>query len=171
MFCGSIDGVHCKIEEPRKFPDTMWYSHKFHGPALTYQIILSIHESKVLSIIGPYGAGNTDINVFRFEDGIKDKIPHGCCLIGDRGYAGEADKISRPSDHDILCAAQFKGRCRSRHETFKGRLKDFNILDQPYRHTGRQLVVLADYDDHKQIFESVCILVQYDLKYLPLFES
>lgn len=171
MFCGSIDGTHCLIEEPRKFPDSKWYSHKFHGPALTYQIVLSLHESKVLSIIGPYPAGNSDLTVYRMEDGIKNMIPHGSRLIGDRGYVGEPETISTPNDHDTLRAAQFKGRARSRHETFNGRLKDFNVLDQAYRHTGRQAIVLDDYEDHKQIFESVCILVQYDLQYLPLFAA
>ena len=159
------------IEEPRKFPDRKWYSHKFHGPALTYQIVLSVHESKVLSIIGPYPAGNTDIIVFRKGGGIKELIPHGTRLIGDRGYAGEPEKISAPNEHDTLRATQFKGRVRSRHETFNGRLNDFNVLDQAYRHSGRQPVVSDIYDDHKQVFESVCILVQYDLKYLPLFQS
>jgi hypothetical protein len=171
MFCGSIDGTHCLIEEPRKFPDSKWYSHKFHGPGLTYQIVLSLHESKVLSIIGPYPAGNSDLTVYRMRDGIKHMIPHGSRLIGDRGYVGEPETISTPNDHDTLRAAQFKGRARSRHETFNGRLKDFNILDQAYRHTGRQAIVLDDYEDHKQIFESVCILVQYDLQYLPLFAA
>jgi hypothetical protein len=129
-----------------------------------------LHESKVLSIIGPYPAGESDMKVFRKEDGLMTKIPFGHRLIGDRGYVGEEDKISTPNDHDTLLASQFKGRARSRHETFNGRLKAFNILNQAYRHSTQQKIV-DNFDDHKQIFESVCILIQYDLKYVPLFEN
>jgi hypothetical protein len=134
-----------------------------------YEIILSLTSSKVLSINGPFPAGVPDMSVFRSDDGIMNKIPPERRLIADRGYNGCDEKLSVPNDHDTLRASKFKGRARSRHETFNGRLKEFNILNQSYRHSPKKVDV-DTYDDHKTLFESVCILVQYDLKYVPLFE-
>jgi hypothetical protein len=58
---GSIDGTHCPIQEPRRAPSSIWYSHKFNGPGLTYQIVLSTCEDKVLSAVGPFPAGESDL--------------------------------------------------------------------------------------------------------------
>lgn len=167
----SIDGVHCDIEEPRKCPSKKWYSHKSNGPGLTYQIILSLHENKLLSVIGPYPAGETDLHVFRKRDGIINQIPPGKRLIGDRGYVGEDEKISTPNEHDALEVFRYKNRARSRHETFNKRLKEFNVLSCRFRHLHYYAAQRSyDLDKHKKVFESICILVQYDLKHRPLFE-
>jgi DDE superfamily endonuclease len=84
LYVGSIDGTHCPIEEPRQRPD--WYSHKIHRSALTYQIVASIQESKILSIKGPYPAGMPDISVFKLRDGVLSLIPANKRLIDDKGY-------------------------------------------------------------------------------------
>ena len=67
-FIISVDGTHCKIQEPtldsfeeqRKF-----YSHKFQSAGLDYEVALSIFEPKCMWIAGPYPAGKHDITVFR----------------------------------------------------------------------------------------------------------
>jgi DDE superfamily endonuclease len=161
--------VHCHIEEPKKFPSTKWFSHKFHGPGLTYQIVLSLHEDKVLSVVGPFPAGMPDISVFREAGGIFHLIPPDKRLIGDNGYNGEPTKIVTPNDHDSLIASKYKGRARARQETFNARLKEFNILAQTFRHANKRDNV-ENLDDHQRVFESVCALIQYDLQYVPLFE-
>jgi hypothetical protein len=166
---GSLDGVHCHIEEPKKFPSTKWYSHKFHGPGLTYQIILSLHEDKVLSVVGPFPAGMHDITVFRADGGVFDLIPPGKRLIGDNGYNGEPTKIVTPNEHDSLIASKYKGRARARQETFNARIKTFNILAQTFRHANSRDNV-ENLSNHQRVFESICGLVQCDLKYVPLFE-
>jgi hypothetical protein len=166
---GSLDGVHCHIEEPKKFPSTKWFSHKFHGPGLTYQIVLSLHADKVLSVVGPFPAGMPDISVFREDGGIFDLIPPDKRLIGDNGYNGEPTKIVTPNDHDSLITSKYKGRARARQETFNARLKEFNILAQTFRHANKRDNV-ENLDDHQRVFESICALIQYDLQYVPLFE-
>ena len=168
-FIGSIDGTHCDIQEPRKFPSTKWYSHKTNGPALTYQVILSLHESKILSVIGPFPAGESDLQVFRKPDGIVDHIPNGKRLIGDRGYYGEPDKIATPNEHDSLEVLKFKNRARSRHESLNARLKSFNALNTHFRHpkSDTEQDIL---DNHEIVFQAIYALVQYDLLYMPLIE-
>jgi hypothetical protein len=98
-----------------------------------------------------------------------DLIPPGKRLIGDRGYNGEPEKISTPNDHDAPLTSIYKSRVRSRHETFNGRLKDFKILDDTFRHTNKRENE-ENFDDHERVFQSICVLIQYDMKYKPLFE-
>jgi DDE superfamily endonuclease len=146
IFIGSIDGTHCPIEEPHQKPDPIWYSHKFNGPGLAYQIVVSVQESKILSITGPYMAGEQDITIFRKQDG-----------------------ISHLSSHDSEEAKNYKKRVRARHETLNKRLKDSKSLGTPFRHFDSRRYTLDNFDDHKYVFFSVCVLVQYDLQYQPLF--
>lgn len=163
--------MHCSIQEPRKIPSSKWYSHKTNGPALTYQVILSVREQRVLSVIGPYPAGESDLRVLRKEDGILNKIPPGKRIIADRGYNGERDKIATPNDHDTLVTSHFKDRARARQETFNARLKAFNVLDRPFRHLSKSnLEENYSLNEHKRVFESVSIMVQYDLQYRGLFD-
>jgi hypothetical protein len=61
----SVNGVHCKISEPRCTPSSNWYSHKTHGPALGYEIAVAIHHNKVVHINGPFPARVPDISIFR----------------------------------------------------------------------------------------------------------
>jgi DDE superfamily endonuclease len=169
----SVDGVHCSIEEPRKDPSSKWYSHKTNGPALTYQVVLSLRENKVLSISGPYPAGESDIKVFRKPDGIMNLIPPGKRIIADRGYNGEPEKLSTPSDHDAFMTCNLKNRARARQETFNARLKQFKILHNPFRHltcTKRPMEIEYNLDDHKRVFESITIMLQYNLKHHGLFD-
>ena len=73
--------------------------------------------------------------------------------------------------HDSLAANNFKKRARARQETFNARLKEFKILDVPFRHLIK-LPMEQEYSlaEHKRVFESVSIMVQYDLKYRSLFD-
>jgi hypothetical protein len=172
FFLASVDGVHCQIQEPRKVPEKKWYSHKFNGPAVTYQIVLSLRENKVLFISGPYPAGQSDIIVFRKDDGILHQIPPGKRIVADRGYNGEAEVLSVPSHlHDSLTVTNFKKRARARQETFNARLKEFKILDVPFRHLNK-LPHEQEYSlvEHKRVFESISVMVEYDLKYRSLFD-
>lgn len=158
----TIDGTHCRIQEQRKEPSAKWYSHKFHGPGLTYELVIDLHHQQLLYINGPYEAGQNDIGAFRKPGGIMDRIPAGKKLIGDKGYRGEPDKISTPSEHDALNAARYKKRARARHETFNKRIKVFGIISQTFR---------SAIEYHRMAFEAVCVLVQYDIETdHPLFK-
>ena len=83
------------------------------------------------------------------------KIPEGKRAIGDSGYKGEPSKISTTRPGDSREVKKFKARVKSRHETFNARLKSFNVLNSPFRH---------GFEQHKRVFESVCICIQYDIE-------
>jgi hypothetical protein len=65
VFLISVDGVHCKTYEARKQPTASVYSHKSHGPALAYELALSVFENRLVWINGPFNASTHDITMFR----------------------------------------------------------------------------------------------------------
>lgn len=111
-------------------------------------------------INGPFPAGMTDIQIYREPEGLKSKIPFNKRVIADLGYRGE-DLISVPNRLDNEMVKQFKNCARARHETFNGRIKEFSILDERFRFNRNR---------HQAVFESVCIIVQYEIENgRPLF--
>jgi DDE superfamily endonuclease len=159
----TIDGIHCQILEPRvNDPGPHWWSHKSNGPAVTYELVIHTRKQQLMWIKGPKPAATKDITMTREPDGILGKIPDGKKIIGDKAYRGEPDKISAPNPHDSLVSSTYKSRARSRHETFNKRIKDFQIISQPFRNM---------LDKHQIAFEAICVLVQYDIETdNPLFD-
>ena len=133
----------------------MWYSHKLNKPGLAYEIGLELFESRVAWINGPYKAGESDLTIFRKEDGLKSKLPLGKLLIADKGYNNEA-QISTPNPFDSKELKEFKSRARARHENFNARIKEFRILSERFRSNNIEL--------HGIVFEAVCVLVQYSME-------
>jgi DDE superfamily endonuclease len=99
IFVGSVDGTHCCIFEPRMNPRSEWHSHKFHKPAVVYEIGLHLFESRVIWTNGPFPAGHSDLAVFRKDGGLKSIVPNGKKIIGDNGYQGEPI-VSTPNEFD-----------------------------------------------------------------------
>lgn len=151
----SVDGTHCKIEEPRSTPDKNWYSHKHNNPAVAYEIALDIHSNNIVWINGPFEAGKTDLVIFNEDNGLKTKIPSNYRIIGDMGYAGEPGIVSVKNNFDTDAVKLFKRRARARQENLNSILKHFAILSGRYRHT---------LDDHQMVFQAVCVIVQYKLE-------
>jgi hypothetical protein len=161
----SVDGVHCTISEPRQHASSTWYSHKTHGPGLAYEIAISIQENKVVHIHGPFPAGVPDLTIFRSPDGLKSKLPASKFATADRGYRGEP-ALRLPNERDTKVAKNFKKRSQARHETFNSRLKGFKILSTRFRHShnGRKQQGITCHDNHKAVFEAVCVLLQFDME-------
>jgi DDE superfamily endonuclease len=161
----SVDGVHCTIREPRQMPSSSWFSHKTHGPALSYEIAIAIQHNKVVHINGPFPAGVPDITIFRKEGGLKSRIPDGKYGTADRGYLGEPT-LRTPNPRDTQLAKDFKKRSQARHETFNSRLKNFKILSTRFRHRHTQhgKLPVTCHDNHRSAFEAVCVLLQFDME-------
>ena len=159
VFILSVDGVHCRMQEPRKDPGSKWYSHKFNGAGVTYELGIAIRSDRLVWVKGPFPASRHDITTFRNpedpENSLKAKIPEGKRAIGDSGYQGEPTKLSVTRTGDSREVKKFKSRVKSRHETFNARLKAFSILNQAFRH---------GFEEHKRVFETVCLCVQYDIE-------
>jgi DDE superfamily endonuclease len=159
----SVDGTHCRINEPRGEISTQWYSHKFHKAAVNYEVAIDLWKSKVVWINGPFPAATHDLTIYQKEEGLRSKVPVLKKVIADNGYQCQDDNnLSTPNKFDSEEVKEFNKRARARHETLNKRLKDFNVLKDSFGH---------ELDKHKFVFEAVCVLVQYDMNNgLPLFD-
>lgn len=180
IFIVTVDGTHCRILEPTcdDFSEnTKYYSHKFKAAAYDYEIAISIFEDRVVWAAGPYPAGTNDITIFRHK--LKAKILESRAqsgvlhrAIGDKGYRGEREVLSVPSSHDTEEVRDFKGRALSRQETFNARMKNFDCLDERFRHTGhpRNKEVTGAEVKHQWCFDAVLVICQLQMENgSPLF--
>jgi hypothetical protein len=115
-----------------------------HG-ALKYEIAIDVCASKVIWISGPHKVGVHHTTIFT-EKGLKAKIPQGKKVISVCIYGSKAE----PHDHEKLALPNLCDR--SRHESFKSRLKCFPLLADTYHH---------DLEKYVLVFEAVAVIVQY----------
>jgi hypothetical protein len=139
-------------------------SHKFKHGAVKYEIAVCNYYSQVCWLSGPeQRGGKHDLTIFR--EGLKEKIADGKRLNVDHGYqSSKPDErmlsILNGCDSELLC--NFKSRSRLRGETFNGRSKKYEILNQTFRH-GREKHALA--------FLAITVTLQYRMDNgKPLFE-
>jgi DDE superfamily endonuclease len=167
-FIASVDGIHCQISEVRSKPSKEWFSHKSNGPAVSYELAISIHGRKSLIWMnGPFPAGQSDLRIFRKPNGLKENIPEGKRVVADQGYTAEKKLSTRnPVDSDEL--KELKRRAMARHEVFNGHLKKFSILSTRFRCTQHGPERL---ERHKTVFEGIAVLVSYEINDdHPLFD-
>ena len=155
-FIVTVDGVDFRVWEKQHplFPiDKSQCSQKFSHGAVKYEIAISIFEPKVVSIDGPHRGGKHDLTIF------KEKLMHlireGKKVIADRGYrSNQLQMLSTPNALDSKQLHNFKSRARARHETFNGRIKKFQSMEQTFRHGAVK---------HKLAFEAVVVTLQYQM--------
>ena len=155
----TVDGTDFRICEPFPF-SPMWFSHKFKGPGLRYEVAVSIRGGDIVWTNGPYACGAwPDISIFR-EHLIHQLLP-GEMVEADRGYRGEPTKIRTPIDAATRREKKLKSRARACQETANKCFKQFGALKQVYRH---------QIQNHKLLFESVVVITQLSLQHgEPLF--
>lgn len=144
--------MHFRIQEPRRNPSACWYSHKFNGPGLGWEIALSIHEQQLAWLSGPHMASKHDITIFREE--LEGEIPDGKLAIGDSGYRG-SDKVAVSQEGDSDELRTVKNRARARQENFNERMKRFRILGETFKYDYTKLV---------HVVEAIAVLTQYDIE-------
>jgi hypothetical protein len=151
-----MDGVDCKILEPEPW-DAKWWSHKYNGPALRYELGICILTGDLCWINGPFIPGLwNDWKIFR-DCGLMDSLLPGETVLADGVYHWPAETPN--GLHDNLQRQQ--GLARARHENFNGRLKEWKCLSHHWRHK-RTL--------HSVAFQAVAIINQLETKFSqPLF--
>jgi len=157
----TVDGVHCRMFEQHMRPNRKWKSFKLSIPGLAYELGVAVFASKIIWIAGPRRGGTRDIDIFNEPGGLASLIPAGKKAIVDKGYPGVSEKVSqklRNFDGDEVY--HFKNQALARHETVNSRIKRFSILSDRFRHRGSRLGNTEDY--HKVVFETVCVIVQYE---------
>ena len=168
MFPITVDGTHCRINEPchpTMTKNSEYFSHKFGDAAHMYELAVSIFHNAIVHVSGPYPAATHDLAVFRQSLMGKLEKLEGRKAIGDSGYQGESGEgktVSISTTQDSKAVRKFKGRAKARQESLNSRLKRFNIMDHRFRHR---------LDRHKLAFEAVVVILQYQLEdENPLFD-
>ncbi|KAG7366464.1 hypothetical protein IV203_029134 [Nitzschia inconspicua] len=91
-FGATIDGKDPPYLRGTENPTAKVYSHKSHGPAVAYELGISIFENRLVWINGPFDASVHNITMFRNPDDpenrLKAKIPEVKKAIADKGYLG-----------------------------------------------------------------------------------
>jgi hypothetical protein len=143
----SLDGTDFKIHEPTPF-SSKWYSHKFNGPALRYEIGLCIRTGIIVWAHGGYPAGQwSDLRIAR--NLYIYFVEPGELTLADKGY--------RDPTYFILpnnLNSRTHKKIMARHETVNKRIKQFNVLCQRFRHPLNK---------HKICFLAVANLTQLAL--------
>ena len=154
----SVDGVHCRINEPRHDPSSKWYSQKFNKAGLTYEVAVAIFHDKIVWFNGPFPASYNDWKIFTMEDGLIYMIPQGKLAVADNGYAFDETKVSTYNQFDGDDVCQFKQRVKARQESLNSRIKAFKVMSEDYKVKGD-----ARLEKHETAFVSILVVIQYDM--------
>ncbi|KAF0707704.1 hypothetical protein AaE_013498 [Aphanomyces astaci] len=125
----SLDGTDFRIWEPVPY-DRKWYSHKFHGAGLRYEVGVCMRTGNIVWVNGGVPCGEwPDLRLAR--DSYVHCVRQGEITYADKGYRDanyfyfNHAAMANPQQHkDIMC----------RHETMNKRLKQFKILGGVFRH-------------------------------------
>jgi hypothetical protein len=80
-FLFTVDGVHFWTKETSlpDFPyDRKLFSQKNKHAGYAYAIALSLSESRIVSISGPWKAGTNDVSIYKTKGGLMEKVPESC---------------------------------------------------------------------------------------------
>jgi hypothetical protein len=150
----SVDAADYRTYEWKPFWPG-WFSPKFRGPGLRYEIALCIRTGDIVWSNGPFPCGRyPDIKIFRrdlifeLEDGEVE---------ADLGYRGETQYVKTPQPGNDVQA-----RVQEQHETVNKCFKQWNCLSRVFRH---QL------ERHQVVFGAVAVITQLALENgEPLFD-
>ena len=148
----TVDGTDFEIMEPRPF-DKKWYSHKFKGPGLRYEVGVTIYTGVICWVNGPFPCGQWP-DALIAEDCLHYSLEVHERYVADRGYRGCRPTAVTPTGCGRFIDRQL-GTLRARHENINRRLKEFNVLKQKFRHNLTK---------HGVVFRAVANITNLKLK-------
>ena len=157
----SVDGTDYRINKPKPF-SKKWFSHKFKGAGLRYEVAVAIQSGHIVWTNGPFPAGTPDLKIFRQD--FKKVLKNGERVEADKGYRGEPTNIDLPQENTGGCTTQMlvKKRVRARHETVNARFKEWGVLKNRFRHKISR---------HHSVFRAIVVITQLKIENgHPLFQ-
>lgn len=157
----SVDGADFMIQEPwpyKKATSSKWYTNKFAGPGLRYEVGVSILGGDIVWVNGPYLPGKVNDHTLFKEMGLLEHLEEGERVETDDGYL-RLDPEFTKARSSIFHPDKHKGRrntIRTRHETINRRMKVFQCLARKFHH--------QDLGKHQDCFRAVAAIVQYALE-------
>ena len=153
----TVDGTDFRIYEPFPF-NPMWFSHKFKGPGLRYEIGVSIKMARIVWVNGPFPCGSHPDNVIA-EEGLHDELEEGERYIADGGY--DAMYADTPSGVWTFHSRQ-EAYLRARHEGINKFFKQWGALKQVFRH---------ELWKHEFVFKAIANITELIIEHeSPVFE-
>lgn len=136
---------------------------------------MAIRRPAIVWMRGPFPASMHDITIFRggkVEDGedawdrnslyfATKALGDGVKGIGDSGYAGEPDVILTSNPGQSAELREFEARSKLREETLYNRFKNWNILENRFRHghgTDKRMEL------HGDVMSAIAVITQYDFE-------
>jgi hypothetical protein len=148
----SVDGTDCPINEPGEF-SSRWYSHKFKGPGLRYEICICIQTGWIVWKNGPYPCGPfPDLTIARHK--LHGAMDEGEMYVADRGCKDDWEYGDCPTGYNTP-GQRMKSIVRARHESVNARIKKFKILSTPFRN---QLKL------HYMVFHTIVNVLQMEIE-------
>ena len=155
----SVDCTDFMIGEPFPYArkaSKVWYSFKFKGPGLRYEVGLNIKTGDIVWINGPFLPGSwTDSKIFR--DGMVKGLDRFERVEADAGYKAHDLQFARTPyslwNKDRM--PELRNCVQARHETVNRRFKQYGSLQQRFRH---------DWKLHCNVFCAVAVITQVAIK-------
>lgn len=127
----SLDGTDFRIYEQSPF-SPKWYSHKFKGPGIRYEIGLCIHTGHIVWAFGGMPCGDwPDLKLARHL--FVEMLEEGEKALADEGY-----RDARYFVYPVDGGSPEQKAVMARHETVNSRLKQFRVLGERFRHNVRR---------------------------------
>ena len=127
----TVDGTDFRIQEPIPF-NPKWYSHKFKGPGLRYEVAICIKTGWIVWVNGPFPAGEWPDRKIA-QAGINHHLDDNECYVGDGGYYDGWQWAETPTGYNNHEQKMY-AMARARHETVNRQFKQFGCLSNTYRH-------------------------------------
>jgi hypothetical protein len=142
-----VDGTDFRIRMRKPF-EKCWWSHKFKGAGLRYEVATSIQSGEIVWTNGPFLPGDfPDISIFRRD--LIYKLDDDEKVEADLGYRGEPSFIRLPDK------TREQQMVSARHETCNGRFKQWGALSQHFRHATAK---------HSWVFQAVVVITQLEIE-------
>ena len=132
-----------------------------NGAGLRYEVCVAIETNNIVWISGPFAPGRggfPDIKIFRTA-GLKHLLAsYNERAIADKGYGGEPAVILKKGE-GTEAERKRATYARARQETINGRMKNWNILKNKFRHNDGH-----DVAKHGIVFRAVAVLTQLTIQ-------
>ena len=144
----SLDATDFAINEPIPF-NTKWYSYKYNGAGLRYEVGMNLQTGDLVWAIGPFPPGEwNDILIARYC--VVHELLPGEMILADGGYNDGYNYFITPTGFNSPID-RMMSQARARHETVNRRFKTWGILSQKFRH---------DKNKHGLVFGAIVQLEQ-----------
>ena len=155
-----MDGTDFCMEEKKPF-NRRWYTKKFNGPGVRYEIGICIQTGWIVWINGPFPCGTWPDIKIALEDLVYMFIGDERA-VADKGYRGYECYFDTPWRYlDNVDQRVRKALARARHECINHRFKQWRALKDIWRH---------DIADHGRAMQAVANIEQFLLQQSPSWQ-